>query len=243
MSSRRLAIAVLAPAALVLPAAPAAAKTPKPRTAIRAWAQQWQQAGRSGDCTFLGGVYSFPSSDAASCGFYTNRLARVKVLKTQAFGTGALIRWSAPNSQSGVPRESVYFSTRRAGGTAWEDTSVVTGIFGYLGIDSIGTKPNHVKAMDAAAASYVKILRTKNCNRLYALEKHPVNATKAKQCAGTFAASLATLLRTHPRAKAVRLGGNGSWGFYGLDLGRRYLTIPIRFDLDRKIRVLTWYYS
>ncbi len=46
-----------------------------------------------------------------------------------------------------------------------------------------------------------------------------------------------------PSRSPVRLGGNGLWGFYGVDLGRRYLTIPIRYDLDRKIRVLTWYYS
>lgn len=240
---RRLILVLLALVALPVPAA-ATAAVPKPRESLASWAKKWQAAGRAGDCAFLGGVYGFRATDATGCAFYRDRLAGLTVLGTQQFGTGGVIRWSAAGGQN-VPRESALYATRKAGPTAWRDTSTVTGTYGYAAVRSVPTTARFVSAFDRAAAAYARILRRRDCSGLYALEIHPYLSTRAQQCKGTFYAPMLTLLDRALKTRPVRLGGNARWSVYGFELGKAYLTIPMLRDplAQDRIKVLTWYYS
>jgi len=211
--------------------APAAPKAPTPSESLDAYTARWKAAVETADCPQLAAIYGFDAgTEQQHCTFFADKLRGLEVIGTQRFGTGAIIRYRSATLPLG---ESILVSSNAEQGR-WIDVTNTAGAVGFRS-NTLGTKSAHGPAFKRAAAVYLRALRTRNCSALRNIESS-AGMSRSEQCRSAFTSPLAKLLTK--RTKAVRLGGNKTFAFYGVAIGRRFFTVPMFFDTDGEVDVV-----
>jgi hypothetical protein len=190
---------------------------PKPRESIQEAAARIKKVASSSDCGTVNQLNPIGRGnlDTETRCKSLQRLATLKPGGQAAYGGGGVVQYQLPNSTLSVllvlDSDGLFH---------------VTYLDQWTPKPTIGTK--FAKQFDAVAERAVDALRNKNCGAYYdvsfrefgpgALDKHAV-------CTHVNDAVLGEQLRADPKAKPVRMGGNGTFAFYGLDLPGAFWTL------------------
>lgn len=153
------------------------------------------------------------------------RLAALKATGAAQYGDGGVIEYALPS------RPLAVLLVRDSDGLfkiTYEDSR--------LRSPSIGTP--FAKQFDAVADQAVKALAHKDCDAFYAVafqEFGPSAGDKSAVCDRLDVNPLVPQLEKDPGAEPKRMGGNGSFAFYGLDLPGSFWTLILAKETQQDV--------
>jgi hypothetical protein len=198
---------------------------PPPKESIHAFAGRLAsavEAGRQGKCDELKALSRTGAMQLNCSGRARKAFAGFRVTAAARYGSGGIVEFV--DAETEAPKRGVYTVALDPRGR-WAFTGPVSPL---LPGPTIGTKPGSLVGPRRAVREFVVAVKRSDCALFYRVTFTP-GLGRQQACATILGdyAPLAKQLKDGPDPRVLRLGGTGTFTFFGLRTGDEYRTVVV----------------